>query len=65
VLLARRGYPTFVHIGVVRGEQEQFQAHAWVVTEGKVVIGGSELERYAPLAVLEVEGLKALGDQKL
>jgi hypothetical protein len=68
VLLARRGYPALLHIGVVRGEQEQFQAHAWVVTqEGKVVIGGSglELERYTPLAVLEAEGLKESSDQKL
>lgn len=58
VLLARRGYSTLLHIGVIRGEHEQFQAHAWVVAEGKIVIGGSELTRYTPLAVLEVEGLK-------
>ena len=66
VLLTRRGYPAFLHNGVVRGEQKQFEAHAWVVTEeGKVVIGESELGRYAPLAVLEVEGLDKLRDQKL
>jgi hypothetical protein len=56
VLLARRGYPALLHLGVTRGEQEQFQAHAWVVAEGKVVIGGSEFRSYAPLAILEVEG---------
>jgi len=60
VLLARRGYPALLHIGVLRGEQEQFQAHAWVVSEGKAVIGGSELERYTPLAILELEGFKKL-----
>ena len=65
VLLVRRGYPALLHIGVVRGEQKQFQAHAWVVTDGKVVIGGSELGSYAPLAVLEVEGLKKSRDQEL
>ena len=64
VLLARRGYPTFVHIGVVRGEQERFEAHAWVVSEGKIVIGGSELGRYTPLAILGVEGPEKLRDQK-
>jgi hypothetical protein len=58
MLLARRGYPAFLHIGVVKGEQEQFQAHAWVVTEGEIVMGGSELARYAPLVVLNVEGQK-------
>lgn len=52
VLLARRGYPALLHIGVTRGEREQFRAHAWVESEGKVVIGGSELERFTPLAVL-------------
>jgi hypothetical protein len=55
LLLARHGYPALLHIGVVRGEQGQFQAHAWVETEGKVVIGGSELERYTPLVALEAE----------
>jgi hypothetical protein len=58
MLLARRGYPALLHIGVVKGEQEQFQAHAWVVTEGEIVMGGSELARYAPLVVLNVEGQK-------
>ena len=65
VLLARRDYPALLHIGVIRGDQGQFQAHAWVVSEGKAVIGGSELERYAPLAVLEVEGFKESRNQKL
>lgn len=64
VLLARRGYPALLRIGVARGEQEQFQAHAWVETEGKTVIGGSEIGRYAPLTVL-VEGPRELRDQKL
>jgi hypothetical protein len=65
VLLARRGYPALIHIGVVSGEREQFQAHAWVETEGKVVIGGLELERYAPLGVLKIEGSGKSRDQKL
>jgi hypothetical protein len=57
VLLARRGYPALLRIGVAKGEREQFQAHAWVESEGNVVIGGSEqLGRYTPLAVLAVEG---------
>ncbi len=56
LMLARRGYPALVHIGVTRGEQGQFQAHAWVEMEGKAVIGGSGLEQFTPLAVLEGEG---------
>lgn len=53
VLLARRGYPALLHIGVVKNEKGEFQAHAWVECEGKIVIGGHELERYTPLTTLE------------
>src|SRR5215212_7268525 len=30
VLLARRGHRAHVHIGVVRGEEDRLQAHAWL-----------------------------------
>ena len=55
VLLTQHRHPALLHIGVARGERGQFQAHAWVESRGKVVIGGAELERYKPLAVLEGE----------
>jgi len=55
MLLARRGYPALVYIGVVRDDSDELQAHAWVKSEGEVVIGGLELERYTPLATLGVE----------
>jgi hypothetical protein len=53
VLLTRRGHPALLHIGIVKNEEGEFQAHAWVECEGKVVIGGHELERYTPLMTLE------------
>lgn len=51
MLLCRYGYPASVHIGVARSEGGQFQAHAWVESNGSVVIGGSEaaLKRYTLL----------------
>ncbi len=52
VLLGRRGLPTRIHIGAVREDEEQFLAHAWLESEGEVLIGGHELERYTPLASL-------------
>lgn len=52
VLLERRGYPAQLHIGAVRGEQGQFQAHAWVESGGRIVIGGQERARYTPLFAL-------------
>lgn len=63
VLLARRGYPALLHIGVARGEHGRFQAHAWVESKGKVVLGGPDIESFTPLAVLEVGGSNAFPEQ--
>jgi hypothetical protein len=56
MLLSRRGCPALLRIGVVRSLEGKFEAHAWVESDGRVVIGGYELERYTPLAALEGEG---------
>ncbi len=40
VLLSRRGYSTELRIGVVKKENNQLLAHAWVESNGEVVIGG-------------------------
>jgi hypothetical protein len=50
-MLARHGYPALLRIGV-KHEEGRFQAHAWVESGGKVIIGGTELERYTPLLAL-------------
>jgi Transglutaminase-like superfamily len=57
VLLSRNGYHAVVRIGVARSEAGEFQAHAWVESNGSVVIGGSEssLKRYTPLATADGE----------
>jgi hypothetical protein len=49
VLLGRHGHGAKLHIGVNRDSQGRFQAHAWVETEGRVVIGGSEVTGYKPI----------------
>lgn len=49
VLLARHGYGAELHIGVNRDSQGSFQAHAWVETGGRVVIGGPEVTGYNPI----------------
>lgn len=56
VLLARRGYPAFIHLGVAKGMEERIEAHAWVECQGRVVIGGDERERLTPLLAFEREG---------
>lgn len=62
VLLARRGYPAVLHVGAAKGTAGRFQAHAWVESEGKIVIGESGLEGFAPLGILEEKGLKGFQD---
>jgi hypothetical protein len=54
-LLVRQGYPALLHIGAAKGEEGQLRAHAWVESEGRVVIGGHDLGRYAPLVALKSE----------
>ena len=44
-MLALNGHPSQLRIGVQRSG-EQFLAHAWLVKEGRTLIGDSELEKY-------------------
>jgi hypothetical protein len=54
VLLGRLGCPATLRIGVARGERGEFQAHAWVEYQGRVVVGGSDApSRFTPLPSLE------------
>jgi len=47
-LLARRGQPCRLHIGVAKPEG-RVAAHAWLEWEGRVLLGGSEADRYTHL----------------
>jgi hypothetical protein len=49
-LLGRYGYASELKIGASRNEAGKFAAHAWLESEGRVVVGDFELERYVPLA---------------
>ena len=55
VLLSRAGYPSRLRIGVARGTRGDLEAHAWVESGGRQVIGTRGAERYAPLSVPEAE----------
>lgn len=50
-LLARLGYPSQIRIGVAKDSDGELLAHAWLLSNGSVVIGGSmqELSRYVVL----------------
>jgi hypothetical protein len=49
VLLGRSGTPSTLRLGVARSEDKRFEAHAWLECDGRVVIGGGQLDRYVPL----------------
>ncbi|HEY9632633.1 MAG TPA: lasso peptide biosynthesis B2 protein [Coleofasciculaceae cyanobacterium] len=51
VLLSRHGHAADLHIGVAKGEEGQLEAHAWVESQGQIVIGNlSNLSRFTPLS---------------
>ena len=58
VLMARRGHPVRVCIGVARGDGGRLEAHAWVESGGRIVFGGlADLGRYTTLPPLEANAL--------
>ena len=52
-MLSREGYPAHLHIGVAKDHIGSFRAHAWVESEGRIVIGGQDSSSlFAPLGVI-------------
>src|SRR2546428_335959 len=56
VLLARRGHEACVRIGVARDTDGPLHAHAWVESEGRIVVGGAGRPGFSPLPRLEEMG---------
>ncbi|MEZ5589956.1 MAG: lasso peptide biosynthesis B2 protein [Gammaproteobacteria bacterium] len=50
IFLMRRGYPAKLRYGVPRKIEGRFIAHAWLESNGIVVIGGPEVDSYVMLA---------------
>lgn len=44
-LLVRQGHPADLRIGVAKNSAGQLEAHAWVESDGQIVIGGVESPR--------------------
>ncbi len=51
-LLSRAGFQALLRIGVARLDG-RVQAHAWVESQGEILIGGEEAGNFTPLAGLE------------
>ena len=55
VLVSRHGYEARLHIGVAKDGEERLEAHAWVVSNGRVVIGDRvDLSHYTALPPLDI-----------
>ena len=53
ILFELDGIPASVRIGVVKEKAGDFQAHAWLESGGKILIGGIDADqRYKPLLAL-------------
>lgn len=56
-LLVRNGYPADLKIGAAKKQDGSFEAHAWVTSEQRIVIGAlRDLDRYTPLSTLPRKG---------
>ena len=54
ILLAQHGEPSLLRIGVAKNEAGKLEAHAWVESRGRIVIGATpELFRYTRLPSME------------
>ena len=56
MLLRWYGAPSRIRIGVAKDSFDRFQAHAWLESGGKIVVGGQGVKQYVPLAVLGETG---------
>ena len=48
-LLAQAGHECRVEIGVAKQQTAGFQAHAWVVHDGAIILGGEEAPAYSAI----------------
>lgn len=54
ILLTEHGYPARLRIGVAKKEGGDLEAHAWLESDGRAVIGdAADLYRYTPLPVFD------------
>lgn len=58
ILMGQNGYPYDLCIGVLKGEAGELQAHAWIESEQKIVMGWlPEIDRYKRLEKQFYQGM--------
>jgi hypothetical protein len=60
LLLSRRGYASQLRIGVTRASRERLRAHAWLESDGLILIGGAGIAAYTPLSTASRAGETSL-----
>ena len=55
-MCARAGYRTQIRIGVASGSEDNFRAHAWLVNQERVILGGpaTMVRTYVRLAEFDI-----------
>jgi hypothetical protein len=53
ILLTRWGHPALMRIGVSRGKNGGLEAHAWVESQGAVIMGAPAADNFVPLPNLD------------
>ncbi|MCI0354668.1 MAG: lasso peptide biosynthesis B2 protein [Acidobacteria bacterium] len=48
-MMSREGFPAHVHIGVRAGENSRPEAHAWLVLDGRIILGNTPGCPHVPL----------------
>jgi hypothetical protein len=55
ILLSRYGYAGSIRIGVAKSKHGKLEAHAWVESQGRIIIGDlRELSRYVSMPHLDI-----------
>ncbi len=49
IVLAKYGYDSRLRLGVARSRRGKFRAHAWVESEGEIIVGASEISQLTVL----------------
>jgi Transglutaminase-like superfamily len=55
-MLIGAGHPCELRIGAAKNEPDELIAHAWIESEGRVLIGDFELDRYTLLVAPHLRG---------
>ena len=50
LMLRRRGIGSTLYFGMAKDEEGKFEAHAWLSSDGVILTGGAESDRYSVLA---------------